>query len=136
MTPLLRAALPLLILPLLAYEADAAEWNPPAWAEEDTIEIITVSAEDGPYEFPVWLVVLDGQLYLRLGGRAAERFKHNTTNPYVSVAIAGQQFPKVRVQEAPEMAQPVAAAMADKYFSDILIRYFDHPMTVRLVPEN
>lgn len=117
-----------------ASPADAG-WDPNAWAAEETIDILTVGPDEGPYEFPVWLVVIDGQLYLRLGSRAAERFEKNTTNPYVGVKIAGQEFAKVKVQPAPEMVQRVAKAMSDKYSSDILVRYFSHPLTVRLVVE-
>jgi len=113
----------------------AADWDPNAWTKEETINILTTGPEEGPHEFPVWLVVLDGQLYLRLGTRASERFKKNTTNPFVGVKIAGQEFPNTRVQDAPEMEQRVAKAMSDKYWSDMFVRYFSHPMTVRLVQD-
>ena len=33
------------------------------------------------------------------------------------------------------IAPEVAAAMADKYWSDIFIRWFPHPLTLRLVPD-
>jgi len=122
-------------LALLLTSAAEAGWDPNAWANEETIDILTVGPEEGPYEFPVWLVVIDGQLYLRLGSRAAERFEKNTTNPYIGVKIAGQDFAKVKVQQAPEMEQRVAKAMSDKYTTDIFVRYFPHPMTVRLVVE-
>jgi len=29
----------------------------------------------------------------------------------------------------------VAHAMADKYWSDVLVRHMDHPLTMRLAPE-
>ena len=35
----------------------------------------------------------------------------------------------------PDMKQKVAAAMADKYWMDVLIRHESHPMVARLVPE-
>lgn len=116
--------------------ARAANWDPNAWTDEETVKILTIGPEEGPYEFPVWLVVIDGNVYLRLGTRAADRFKKNTTNPYVAVKIAGKDFPKTRYQEAPEMEQRVAKAMADKYWSDIFVRYSSHPMTVRLLHED
>jgi hypothetical protein len=31
------------------------------------------------------------------------------------------------------MAEPVAAAMAAKYWSDVLIHFASHPLTVRLI---
>lgn len=119
----------------LAAPLHAADWDPNAWKAEETIEILTVGPEEGPYEFKVWLVVIEDNVYLRLGSRAAERFQKNTTNPYVGVKIAGKEFAKVRVQDAPEMEQRVAKAMSDKYTSDIFVRYFNHPMTVRLLNE-
>jgi hypothetical protein len=39
------------------------------------------------------------------------------------------------VEEMPDMKQKVAAAMADKYWMDILVRHESHPMVARLVPE-
>jgi len=39
------------------------------------------------------------------------------------------------VIETPEAAQRVADAMAAKYWSDLVIRFLPHPMTLRLVPE-
>jgi hypothetical protein len=131
----MRAMLAGALLFAVAAAANAAEWNPNAWAKEDTIELVTVGPKEGPHTFPVWLVVIDGQLYLRLGNRAAERMRENTTQPYVGAKIAGQEFAKVRVQDAQEMEQAVAKAMSDKYWSDMVIRYFPHPMTVRLLQE-
>ena len=36
---------------------------------------------------------------------------------------------------APESVEHVAHSMAEKYWSDLIIRHFDHPLTMRLVPE-
>jgi hypothetical protein len=80
----------------------------------------------------VWVVEVEGQLYIRLGRRAAARFEKNTTAPFLKVRIAGQEFDHVRAEPAPEMAERVAAAMAAKYWSDLLIRFASHPLTVRL----
>ena len=33
------------------------------------------------------------------------------------------------------MAEKVAAAMGDKYWSDVFVRFFSHPLTLRLAPE-
>lgn len=115
--------------------AGAEEWNPQAFTKEETLEIRTAGTEEGEYWFPVWLVVIDEQVYVRLGSRAAERVKDNTTAPYLGIKIAGQQFDRVKGEEAPEMAEPVAKAMADKYWSDLFIRFFSHPLTLRLIPE-
>ena len=33
------------------------------------------------------------------------------------------------------MAERVAGAMADKYATDFLVRYMDHPLTMKLRPQ-
>lgn len=115
--------------------ARAAEWNPAAFAKEDTLKLRTNCPGEGEYWFPVWLVVLDGQVYVRLGSRATQRIGCNTTAPFVGVEVAGQRFDHVHGVPAPEEAPKVMAAMAEKYWSDILVRFFSHPLTLRLVPE-
>jgi hypothetical protein len=126
----------LCILPVLAAaSADAATWQPEAWAEEDTVELRTQARGEDPHWFPVWLVVIDGQMYVRLGSRATERVESSVTKPILGVRIAGEEFPAVRGVPAPEAAEKVNAMMADKYWSDIGIRLFSHPLTLRLEPE-
>jgi hypothetical protein len=102
------------------------------FSNEKTLEVLTLNTESEEHWSTFWLVVLDHQLYLRLGSRGAERVQCNTTNPFISVKIAGQRFDNVRVIKAPEMTQQVAAVLAQKYWSDLLIRWFPHPLTVRL----
>ena len=91
---------------------------------------------EGEHWFKVWLVVIDGQVYVRLGSRAAERVESNTTAPVLGVEVAGQRFDRVRGVPAPEYADRVAKAMAEKYTSDIFVHLFSHPLTLRLVPED
>ena len=55
-----------------------------------------------------------------------------TISSFVKVRISGHEFDHVRAEPAPEMAERVAAAMAAKYWSDLLIRFARHPLTVRL----
>jgi hypothetical protein len=132
---MVRSCLLLLTLVCAPALTHAADWTPTAWADEETVDLTTVGPTEGTHGFPVWLVVIDGQLYVRLGSRATERVEQSTTKPYLGVKIAGATFPKVKGEPAPEMADKVAAAMGDKYWSDALIRYFSHPLTLRLVPE-
>lgn len=113
----------------------AATWAPDTFAKDDTLQLRTIAASEGEHWFKVWLVVIDGQLYVRLGTRAAERVQNNTTAPYLGVEVAGQRFDHVRGVPAPEYADRVAKAMADKYTSDIFVHLFSHPLTLRLVPE-
>jgi hypothetical protein len=111
-----------------------ATWDAQAFSRESTLELQTVDAEEGPHWSTVWLVVIDGQLYVRLGSRATGRMQRNTTKPYVKVRVAGQEFDRVLAQIEPNMVDAVAKAMADKYWADVLMRHFDHPMTMRLTP--
>ncbi len=113
-----------------------AQWDPAAFAGEDTLQLRTNAPGEGEYWFKVWLVVLDGQLYVRLGSRGTRRVERNTTAPYLGVEVGGARFDKVRAVPAPEMAERVAKAMADKYTSDLFVRWLPHPLTLRLVPES
>jgi hypothetical protein len=122
---------------LLGRGVRAAEprWTPELWVDENTLELRTTRPGEAPHWFKVWVAVVDDQLYARLGRRAAERIEHNTTAPEVAVRIAGDEFDHVRVENAPEMAGRVAAELAEKYWTDVLVRLAPHPLTVRLVPE-
>ena len=132
---MIRALFTIVAAATLAASAHAAEWTPAAYAKESTLELKTTAAGEGEHWFPVWLVVLDGDVYVRLGARAAGRIEGNTTKPFLGVRVAGQEFPRVKGVPAPEKAERVGAAMADKYWSDVVIRHFNHPLTLRLVPE-
>jgi hypothetical protein len=124
-----------LTLPLLATFARAdADWNPERFGGEQTLELLTVGPDEGEHWSTVWLVVIDGQVYVRLGTRSADRFRSSTRAPLVDVRIAGETFHNVRVDPAPEMAERVAAEMANKYWFDIVARQLDHPLTARLLP--
>src|SRR5436309_94744 len=125
----------LLLSMLLAAPSAAAEWTPRGYAGASTIELRTVAAGEGEHWFPVWVVVIDDQVYVRLGPRAAGRIEKNQAAPYVGVRILGQQFERVRSEPAPDYAERVAKAMAAKYWSDLIVHHFSHPLTLRLVAE-
>jgi hypothetical protein len=133
----MRAALTTLLSSLLLAVcwAAPADWTPASWTGENTLELTTDVPAEGEYAFPVWLVVIDGQLYVRLGDRAAGRVKASKITPYVGVKVAGKQFDHVRCESAPDLAPRVAEAMAQKYWSDVLVRHMSHPLTCRLAPE-
>ena len=110
-------------------------WDPNAFHDQSTLEIMTTGPDEGEHWGKLWLVVIDGKLYVRLGDPSYGRIQKNTTAPYLKVKVAGNEFDKVRLDETPDMKDKVAAAMADKYFMDILIRHVSHPMTARLTAE-
>src|SRR5438128_11852165 len=132
---MLRALAVATFTTLVAAPILAAEWKPGAYASESTLQLRTTAPGEGDHWFPVWLVVIDDQVYVRLGTRAAGQIERNTTKPYVGVRVAGQQFDRVKAVSAPESVERVARAMADKYWSDVIVRHMDHPLTMRLVPE-
>jgi hypothetical protein len=124
----------LVLVGAVAAHADSA-WSPTDWKEEDTVELRTTAAGEEPHWFKVWVAVVDGQLYVRLGRRAEARVEGNTAKPIVGVRIAGKEFDRVRGTPAPDMAGRVAEEIARKYWSDVLIRHMAHPLTLRLEPE-
>ncbi|MGO9452638.1 MAG: hypothetical protein ACLQDV_16600 [Candidatus Binataceae bacterium] len=110
-------------------------WDPAVFRDASTIKIMTTEPDVGEHWSNLWVVVIDGQPYVRLGDRAYGRIQKNITSPYVKLKVADQEFDHVKVEEMPDMKEKVAAAMADKYWLDILIRHEAHPMVARLVPE-
>lgn len=111
-------------------------WDPVVFQDASTIKIMTTEPDVGEHWFNLWVVVIDGKPYIRLGNRAYGRIQKNTTSPYVKLKVADKEFDRVKVEEMPDMKEKVGAAMADKYWMDILIRHESHPMVARLVPEN
>jgi len=107
-------------------------WAPNEWKDVDTLELCTTSPGESEYCFPVWLVVLDEDVYVRLGTKAAERMRSNVGGRYLPVEVGGRRFDHVRATEAPDYVDRVAKAMAEKYTADILVRHFSHPLTMRL----
>lgn len=112
-----------------------AGWDPSRYAGESTLEFLTVSPEDGEHWSTVWLVVIDDQVYVRLGSRAAARMNENTRTPIVSIRLAGEEFAEIEAVSVPEMAEQVATAMAEKYSTDVFVRYLSHPLTMKLRPK-
>ncbi|HZP43156.1 MAG TPA: hypothetical protein VFD84_16835 [Candidatus Binatia bacterium] len=124
-----------LALAALVAPATAAEWRPAAHASDRTLELRTQAAGERPHWFRVWLAVIDGQVYVRLGPRAARRVEENVRKPYLGVRLGGVQFDRVRGEPAPEMAARVGEEMRRKYWTDVLVRHMSHPLVLRLVPE-
>jgi hypothetical protein len=113
----------------------APRWDPDTFRGQSTLEIMTIGTEEGEHWTRLWLVVVDGQVYVQLGDQAFRRVLTNFARPYVEVKIAGQKFDRVRLEAAPDMKGQVAAAMAAKYPKDEVLLREAHPTTVRLVAE-
>ena len=132
----MRTLLAILAFMTLASVAAATNWTPDAWHDENTVELRTTEPGAEAHWSPVWLVVIDGQLYVRLGSRAAERFDRTVPKAVLGVRIAGKTFERVNAIAAPDMVDRVTAAMADKYWlqGDVIVRHISHPYTLRLEP--
>jgi len=113
----------------------APRWDPDAFHGQSTLEIMTIGTDEGEHWTRLWLVVVDGQVYVQLGDQAFRRVLKNFARPYVEVKIAGQKFDRVRLEAAPDMKGKVAAALAAKYPKDEVLLRESHPTTVRLVAE-
>jgi len=111
-----------------------ADWNLETFQKASTLQFYTVTSAGEGHWSTVWVVVIDGQPYLRLGTQSTIRIDGNANAPYVDIRIGGHEFDRVIAESAPKMADKVMAAMADKYWMDIFVRYMDHPLTIRLVP--
>jgi hypothetical protein len=122
-------------LVLAASVAAAAEWKAREFDEESILEFRTVNAEGEGHWSKVWLVVLDDQVYVNLGDRAAERLKTNATAPLVSVRVGDDEFENVRVEAAQELQPAVAQAIADKYWTGFLVPYRPPSKVMRLRPD-
>ena len=132
----MHARMAILTVTLLAMAGPAlASWRPLAWKDQSTIELRTNCPDEGEHWSTVWLVVLDDQVYVRLGKRAAARIACNATKPWLAARIDGQQFDHVLAVEAPDRAARVAEEMSKKYWLDVVVHYLDHPMTLRLSAE-
>src|ERR1700730_18337706 len=90
----------------------ALGWEPNVFADQGTLQLMTVGSQQREHWSKLWLVVIERQLYVRLGNRAFARVQENASRPYVKVKIAGREFDRVRIEAAPEMTERVAAAMA------------------------
>ena len=119
---------------LLLSGTAGADWNPEVLGRENDLQFLTVAPDEGEHWSTVWLVLVDGQIFVRLGNRAADRVRNSTRWPYVDVRIGDETFQNVRVEPTPQMETRVADAMAEKYWMDVLFRYIPHPLTARLVP--
>src|ERR1700674_1902892 len=62
--------------------------DPSAFRDASTIQIMTTEPEVGEHWSKLWVVVIDGQPYVRLGDRSYGRIQKNSTSPYVKLKVA------------------------------------------------
>ncbi len=120
---------------LIGGEGFAADWDGQVFRDESTLEFMTVSPDGEEHWSTVWLVAIDGDVYVNLGKPAAERLRANTRAPFVSVRIAGREFARIRADPAQERQKDVAAAIAAKYWTGFLVPHTAPSQVMRLRPE-
>jgi len=137
-TPCQRAAaLAVTALAALAAQAAAAqapEW--PALAGIDTVEVATTDADGEPRRTTVWLVVVDGQGYLRT---TATRWGDNLArDPRLELAAGDARYPlRVEFVEDDALRERIVGAFRAKYgWSDAAISWVrgSRPRIMRLLP--
>ena len=69
-------------------------WDPNAFRDLSTLQIMTVGPEEGEHWSKLWLAVIDGQVYVRLGDKSFGRVQKNTANPYVKVKVGDRSSTK------------------------------------------
>jgi len=83
----------LLVLASAAWPADTpAGWTPDLFQNASTIEFFTTNAAGDQHWSRVWVVVIDGAPYVRLGSASTERVNGNVNSPYVNIRVGGQEF--------------------------------------------
>lgn len=129
------------LLSLALCLAAAPPWKPATFADQGTVEFLTVVPDEGEHWSTVWFVVIDDAVYFRLGPRAAKRIDKNSTAPLLKLRVSDEEVHTVRYEKAPDMAEKIADAMAEKYWTDFLGEPFRKlglsapPVMLRLVPD-
>jgi hypothetical protein len=114
--------------------AGAVDWR--RYADEKVIEVVTRNEDGSSRETKAWIVVVDGQGYIRTG---STRWGANALrNPDVTLIIGESQLPlRVEFVDDDEIRQKVADSFRAKYgWADRLMSPFrgSHPKIMRLVP--
>jgi len=101
-----------LALRALSAAAASPDWN--AVAATDTVEVTTKNVDGTLKDTTVWLVVVDGQGYIRTGNT---RWWSNIERDHdVALRIEGKEYPlRVELVEDPELRQRVVDAFRAKY---------------------
>jgi hypothetical protein len=118
----------------------AGTWNLSPVEDQSNVEFQTMVPDEGEHWSTVWFVVIDDAVYLRLGPRAAGRVERNSTAPRMKLRFSDEQVYDVQYAQAPEMAERVADAMYEKYWTDVFGEPFrklglsSPPVILRVVP--
>lgn len=133
---LARAMLVSLAIALAPGPAYGEDWNPRSFSEEELLEFYTVNEAGEEHWAKVWFVLLEGEVYVRLGSRAEARIVENANAPIVKVRVAGRTYDRIVAEETPDKVGPVLDLMKDKYWSAMFMGMMPDRFTVRLSAES
>jgi hypothetical protein len=127
------------IAPLLLLLASPALAEVPDWvtvADADTVQVVTDDEDGSRRDTTVWLLVLDGQGYIRTGGT---RWGANLQrDPQLELRVGDTSYPlRAEFVEDEPLRERVEAGFREKYgFSDAVIGLFrgGEPLIMRLRP--
>jgi hypothetical protein len=121
--------------------AAAAAGAPPDWnavADIREIEALTANDDSSPRETTIWLIVVEGQGYIRTGGT---RWGNNAErDPDIALRIEGTEYPvRVAFVEDDEEREAISAAFREKYgWIDGMLNVFrgSRPRIMRVDPRD
>jgi len=129
--------LPCLLLIACATVAVTPATRAPDWAalaDESTVVLVTRDADGDERVTTVWLVVVDGEGFIRTG--ATRWFANLERDPRLGFRAAGSEYPlAVEFVRDPEVGARVDAAFRAKYgFANSVVTFFRRdPKRMRLV---
>jgi hypothetical protein len=117
-------ALALALLIASSALAEPIDWN--AVGAEQTVVILTKESDGAPRETTVWLVVVDGQGYIRTGD--THWHGNIARDPKIAVRVAGhEQAVTAEHVSDPALRDKITAAFNAKYgFSDTFVGWFSN----------
>ena len=93
--------------------ASAPEWS--AVAEVEEVEVLTTDQDASPRETTIWMVVLEGQGYIRTS-RSTTWGDNVERNPDIALRIGEEEFPLRAVfVEDEELRERIVQGFRDKY---------------------
>jgi hypothetical protein len=130
----LAPALALALLTALAAPALAFDWN--AHAADETVSVVSHDPDGAARERTIWLLVLDGQPYVRTG-TSTTWGENALRDPNLTLKVGGEAL-ALRAERVTDAAllERITAAFREKYgFSDVLVSPLrGSPIVFRLTP--
>lgn len=113
---------------------EVPDW--PAVADVGTVQVVNHDEDGSVRDTTVWLVVVEGQGYLRSGG--GQWSQNLARDPQLELVVGETAWPlRVEFVEDDGLRQRISDAFREKYgFSDAMIALFrgDRPPMMRLLP--